>query len=199
MSDMLEAFGQECVDAIATMPGDDARDLIRQKLEALLRDPAFLARWCSDDAEAGVRVIWEDPETGLRVMQHIYVDGKTSPPHDHGDSWAVYGQAVEWTDMTVWKRLDDGSREGYAELEAENTYRLDPGMAGIFHPGEIHQIHFPDGARFIRVTGADLGSIDTSRFDPETNSVETSAGKPPSGSHAVTAGARLHKDPFHGT
>ena len=137
-----------------------------------------------------MRPIWVDPDTGLRVMQHIYVDGKTSPPHDHGDSWAVYGQAVEWTDMTVWKRLDDGSRDGYAELEAADKYRLEPGMAGIFHPGEIHQIHFPDGARFIRVTGADLGSITTSRFNPETNSVETSAGKPPSGSHAVTAGAR---------
>lgn len=186
----LEEFGADCVAAVADLPGDQARETVCQKLEALLQDEAFLAAYCGDDAEAGVRPIWDDAATGLRVMQHIYVDGKTSPPHDHGDSWAVYGQAIEWTDMTVWKRLDDGSREGHAELERENTYRLDPGMAGIFHPGEIHQIHFPDGARFIRVTGADLGSIDTSRFDPETNTVETSAGKPPSGSHAVTADAR---------
>ncbi len=190
MSYTLEEFGTECVDAMGGMPGDDARGTIRQKLEALLRNPAFLAAWCGDDAEPGVRPIWVDPETGLRVMQHIYVDGKTSPPHDHGTSWAIYGQAVEWTDMTVWTRLDDASREGYAELKPGDKYRLDPGMAGVFHPGDIHQIHFPDGARFIRVTGTDLGTIDTSRFDPKTNSVETSAGKAPSGTHAATAGSR---------
>lgn len=185
MSYTLDAFGRDCVAAVEEKQGNDAREEVRQKLEELLRQPDFLVQYCGPEAEAGVRVIWQDPDTGLRVMQHVYDDGKTSPPHDHGESWAVYGQAVEWTDMTVWKRTDDGTREGHAELEPEKTYRLDPGMAGIFHPGEIHQIHFPDNARFIRVTGTDLGAIPTKRFDPDANTyVET--GGAPSGLHVVS-------------
>ena len=121
------------------------------------------------------------------MLQHIYAEGKTSHPHDHGESWAVYGQAVEWTDMTVWERKDDGSRDGYAEIEPSDKFRLEPGMAGVFHPGDIHQIHFPDGARFIRVTGTDLGSIATSRYDADANTVETSAGRMPSGTHGKAA------------
>lgn len=190
MSYTLEEFGRDCVAAVQEQPGAAGRETVRRKLEDLLKDEDFLAAYCGDDAEPGVRPIWVDEETGLRVLQHIYADGKTSPPHDHGESWAVYGQAVEWTDMTVWERTDDGSREGHAEIEPANKFRLEPGMAGVFHPGEIHQIHFPDGARFIRVTGTDLGAIPTSRYDPETNRVETSAGRMPSGAHEAKAAAR---------
>jgi hypothetical protein len=25
-------------------------------------------------------------------------------PHDHGNSWAIYGQALGWTEMTEWER-----------------------------------------------------------------------------------------------
>lgn len=183
MSYTLEEFGADIVAAMTENPGDAGRETVRQKLEALLKEPDFLAAYCGDEAEVGVRPIWVDDATGIRVLQHIYADGKTSHPHDHGESWAVYGQAVEWTDMTVWERKDDGGREGYAEIEPVGRFRLEPGMAGVFHPGDIHQIQFPDGARFIRVTGTDLGSIATSRYDPEANTVETSAGRMPSGTH----------------
>lgn len=183
----LEEFGRDIVAAVQEKPGEDGREAVRRKLEDLLKDPDFLAAYCGDDAEVGVRPIWVDEDTGLRVLQHIYAEGKTSHPHDHGESWAVYGQAVEWTDMTVWERKDDGSRDGYAEIEPSDKFRLEPGMAGVFHPGDIHQIHFPDGARFIRVTGTDLGSIATSRYDADANTVETSAGRMPSGTHGKAA------------
>ncbi len=82
-------------------------------------------------------------------MDRDYVGG----PHDHGDSWAIYGQAVKHTDMTEWKRTDDGSVAGKATIEKTNTYRMDRGQAGIFQDRAIHSIAYPAGARFIRVTG----------------------------------------------
>ena len=63
------------------------------------------------------------------------------------------------TDMVVWNRTDDGSAAGKAELEPVASFRLEPGEAGIFEPGEIHSLSFPAGARFIRVTGTDLKTI----------------------------------------
>jgi hypothetical protein len=116
-------------------------------------------------------VIYQDPDTEFMILAHVNETGKTSPPHDHGASWAVYGQAVQFTDMTEYARKDDGSEEGHAELEVARKYRLEPGMAGHFGPHQIHSIHFPDGARFIRVTGTDLTKLETLRYDMKTESV----------------------------
>ena len=57
-----------------------------------------------------------------------------------------------------------------SEAERE-TFRLEPEMAGMFDIGDIHSIHFPNGARFIRVTGTDLDTIPTNRFDLSKKSV----------------------------
>ena len=40
-------------------------------------------------------------------------------------------------------------------------------MAAKVEVGDIHSIEFPDGAKFMRVTGTDLDVIPTLRFDPE--------------------------------
>lgn len=167
----LEQFCADCRAALKSNPGEGGHETIRQNLEKLLGDDAFVAAHCGPDAEPGIRTIYRDEETDFNVLVHVYEAGKTGPPHDHGNSWAVYGQVAEYTDMTAWKRLDDGSADGRAELEKQQTARLEPGMAGTFEVGDIHSIHFPDGARFVRVTGTDLDAIPTRRFDPDAGSV----------------------------
>jgi hypothetical protein len=67
--------------------------------------------------------------------------------------------------MTEWEREDDGSSPGEACLKAVKKYRLLPGQAGIYQEGRIHSIDYPDGARFVRVTGTNLDNIDRVRFD----------------------------------
>jgi len=54
-------------------------------------------------------------------------------------------------------------------------YRLNPGQAGIFQDGAIHSIDYPDGSRFVRVTGANLDRIARSSFDPKTGAVKQMA------------------------
>lgn len=167
---MAYAFEQFCADiraALAGDPGKGGRDKVVKLLEKLLADKAFVAAECGPDAKPGIRTIYRDKETGFNVLVHVYEKGKKGPPHDHGRSWAIYGQATGWTDMTIWRRKDDGSKDGFADVEPVRTFRLEPGMAGKFETGDIHSIHFPDGARFIRVTGTDLDAIPTNRFDPE--------------------------------
>ncbi len=177
MSYSLEHFCNDVRAALKGQRGSAGREQTRQLLEKLLKDEEFLRKECGAQAEPGVRTVYRDAETGFNVLVHIYAKGKTSPPHDHGKSWAVYGQAAGWTDMTLWKRKDDGADEGRADIEAERTFRLDPGMAGIFEPGVIHSIHFLDGTKFVRVTGTDLETIPTHRFDPAAGKVEI--GRPP--------------------
>ena len=112
-------------------------------------------------AEGAVR----GPKLGFQVLAHINDKARKSPPHDHGASWAIYGQATHYTDMIEWERLDDGGDDNHAKLKQVKTYRLNPGHAGIYQDGKIHSIDYPDHARFIRVTGTNLDNINRVRFD----------------------------------
>lgn len=171
MSYSFEQFCTDCRGSLKSQPGEAGHEAVRANLENLLKDADFMAAQCGDDAEPGIRTIYQDEETGYNVLVHVYEAGKTGPPHDHGTSWAVYGQAAEYTDMTAWRLVDD-STKGKADLEKASTVRLEPGMAGKFEPGDIHSIHFPDGAKFVRVTGTDLDAIPTRRFDPQNQTVK---------------------------
>ena len=94
-----------------------------------------------------------------------------SPPHDHGASWAIYGQATHYTDMIEWEREDNGADTKHAKLKPVKKYRLTPGKAGIYQDGKIHSIDYPDHSRFIRVTGTNLDQIQRVRFDLKTGEV----------------------------
>ena len=50
-------------------------------------------------------MLYEDPELGFTILAHGYVGAKGSKPHDHGPSWAIYGQAAGETIMTDWDCL----------------------------------------------------------------------------------------------
>jgi predicted metal-dependent enzyme (double-stranded beta helix superfamily) len=167
MAYTLDEFCTDCRTALKHDPGEGGHEAIRQKLEKLLKDSDFVAANCGPDAEAGIRTVYRDPETDFNVLVHVYDKGKTGPPHDHGTSWGVYGQAVGHTDMTMWDRTDGGTGEGPAEILSRQEICLNPGMAAKVEIGDIHSIRFPDGARFVRVTGTDLDAIPTLCFDPD--------------------------------
>ncbi len=176
MSYTLDQFCDDCRSAIKADAGDGSREVIRQKLETLLANQDFVASTCSADAERGVHTLYQDPELGFVVLAHIYDKGVESPPHDHGPSWAVYGQAVAHTDMTIW--AETGKDGDDPIVEPAETFRLDPGMAGTFNPRQIHSIKFPAGARFVRVTGTDLNTVAQRRFNLADNSVDTNRPMP---------------------
>lgn len=172
MSYALDQFCEDCRSAIRADDGDGSREVIRQRLEKLLSNEEFVASNCGPDAEHGIRTLYEDPELGFVVLAHIYDKGVESPPHDHGPSWAVYGQSIKHTDMTIWSETDKDGDEPI--VKPAESYRLDPGMAGTFNPGQIHSIKFPAGARFVRVTGTDLNTVEQRRFDLANNKVDHS-------------------------
>ena len=81
--------------------------------------PDFCAQYVGPGNDAGMEQIYEDPELGFCVLAYNMTAPRTSPPHDHGDSWAVYGQAAGHTDMTVWSASGDAGRlEPGADLPA---------------------------------------------------------------------------------
>jgi hypothetical protein len=74
--------------------------------------------------------------------------------------------------MRRWRRVDDGSKPGYAEVELQKEFMNEPGMASAFAVGDIHSIEFGDDTFFIRVTGGDVEKKQTLKFDVEKKTVE---------------------------
>jgi predicted metal-dependent enzyme (double-stranded beta helix superfamily) len=174
----LEAFCKDCREALRTEPGDAGRETIRRNLERLLQNKELVEKECAPDRPRGTYRLYHDPDYDFHVLAHCFDKGTVSPPHDHGPSWAVYGQARHHTDMTVWRRTDGGGKEGHAELAVREKYRLDVGHAGTFNPGDIHSIDFPDGSRFIRVTGTDLDHVAQAVYNLKDETVKVaSAGR----------------------
>jgi hypothetical protein len=172
---MAYDLNQFIADARASLqrdPGPKGREQVRVDLERLLTNKDFVEKYCGDKAERGLKVLYEDPELKFQVLAHINEKARVSPPHDHGKSWAIYGQATLHTDMTEWEREDNGSDPKHAKLKPVKKYRLTPGHAGIYQDGAIHSIDYPDKSRFVRVTGTNLDKIDRVRFDLKTGAIE---------------------------
>jgi len=167
----LDQFISDCRSILARDPGSKGREQVRSQLERLLQNPDFVRQHC-EQAPRGLHVLYEDPELGFQVLAHINDKARVSPPHDHGASWAIYGQATHYTDMTEWEREDDGHDPQHAKLKPVKKYRLMPGQAGIYQDGKIHSIDYPDYARFVRVTGTNLDRIQRVRFDLNTGEVK---------------------------
>src|SRR6195256_6790335 len=165
MSYDLDQFVSDCRAILKRDPGPAGREEVRVRLERLLANQEFVQEYCGDQVPRGLHMLYEDPDLGFQVLAHIKDKARVSPPHDHGASWAIYGQATHYTDMIEWQREDDGSSPDKAKLKPAKKYRLLPGHAGIYQDGKIHSIDYPDYARFVRVTGTNLDNIQRVRFD----------------------------------
>jgi predicted metal-dependent enzyme (double-stranded beta helix superfamily) len=175
MAYTLESFCNDVRVALKDDKGNGGREQVRVLLEKLLKNKEFIESAVGPGVKHGIHTLYQDKELGFCVLAHVYENGTTSPPHDHGKSWAVYGEATEYTDMMLWKRLDDGTKEPHAEVQPTSVYRLNVGEVGVFHPGDIHSIQFPDGARFIRITGTDLNTEAQARYNVKNRTVAVDA------------------------
>jgi len=170
MTYTLDAFIMDAKSALQETDGPAGREQVRLLLEKLLTNAKFVDEAVGPNAPLGTRKLYEDKDLGFVVLAHCNPKPHKSPPHAHGSSWAVYGQAIKYTDMSEFRRLDGGLGEGEARLEQVRSYRLEPGHAGVYDVGAIHAIDYPEGSRFVRVTGRDLDHVQRLKFD-------TTAGK----------------------
>ena len=171
----LEDFCRDCHDALARGGGPEELEAVRRSLARLLANEAFVGRTCGADAKPGLNLLYEDDELGFQVLAHVNENPRVSPPHNHGESWAVYGQATGYTDMTEFRRVYDGGDPAHAKLEVTRKYRLNPGEVGIYASSAIHSIDYPEKSRFIRVTGTNLDRIYRDSFELATGAIKRMA------------------------
>jgi hypothetical protein len=171
MNSALDQFCSQARASLKSRPLSDALPQIAAALGKLLSDPAFVAQTFSDEMPPSKRVLYHDPETDMHVLAHVQEGNKVGKPHSHGASWAIYGNAREYTEMTEWRRVNPQSEE-HAVLEAVAKYRLGPGQTRAYGPGVIHSTAHPKKAWVIRVTGTDLDQLPRYHFGRQDRILE---------------------------
>ena len=164
MTYTLESFAAKCRDILRADPGPSGREAVRKLLEAALTDRAFVTAHLGPQNSNSKTTLYEDPDLGFCILAHVLSSVEAGKPHDHGASWAIYGQAAGWTEMTEWARTGQKDVKGAEIVEPAKTDRLIPGTATLYNEGTVHSTRRDDETRLIRITGCDLDNIPRGRY-----------------------------------
>jgi hypothetical protein len=165
MSYTLDRFAADCRAALLKDPGSAGRELVRHYTEKACADPGFVAKHLGPHAQVERTTLYEDPDLHFCILGHVYKGAKISSPHDHGPSWAVYGQAVGLTEMTDWRLIEKPANGRPGKVEKVRTYQLAPGMAHLYDEGDLHSPRRDAETRLIRIEGVDLTKVKRDKFE----------------------------------
>ena len=158
MSHTLEEFASACHRALAESPGVEGRRKVCALVQEVLKDEAFIAKNLGDDVPDR-KILYEDPELGFCILGHVNHGAKESKPHDHGPTWAIYGQARGQTIMSDWALVEPASEGKPGKVRLVRQYTLDPGAAYLYNEGDLHSPRREGSTRLIRIEGKNVETI----------------------------------------
>ncbi len=147
---------------------------VQEAMEKLFASTTPEDPWMAELIREGKpsRELYRDPQHGFIQMGHVHKQGHANTPHDHGPCWVVYGAFSGVTEITKYKRTDDGRQPGRASLERERVDRLTPGVVVPYLRGDIHSTNAIEGPGVVfRFLSYDLDKIDRSRYNPEKGTI----------------------------
>jgi predicted metal-dependent enzyme (double-stranded beta helix superfamily) len=164
MAHTLEQFSAACHDTLKADPGPSGRSKVCALLQEALKDEQFVSNCITDDTPER-EMLYEDPELGFCILAHHYRGAKTSPPHDHGPYWAIYGQARGETEMSDYELLEPATPEKPGKVRKTSTYKLTPGVAHVYNEGDLHSPKRLDSTRLIRIEGVNMEKVKRLKFE----------------------------------
>ena len=150
-------------------------------LERLTRNPRAIPDEFRVPAAKGRRAnhgtyLLYQGDSGLSVTAVVWGPGEHLGPHDHR-TWGMIGILDNTLTETRYRRVDDRTREGYAQLEQDRQANFKPGEITLLVPNidEIHQMdnHTDKPTVEIHVYGTDLRSLDRNAYNLETGKITT--------------------------
>jgi hypothetical protein len=162
----LQQFADDIGATLKADPGRAGRLKVCEYVTRALGDPVFLASYLKSRApKADPReILYEDPELGFCICGHVYDGPAASSPHDHGSSWAIYGQAEGLTEMTDWKIVERGESGKPSLVEPVRTYVMKPGDAHFYDVGDVHSPRRETPVKLVRIEGANLDHVKRSNI-----------------------------------
>jgi len=164
MAHTLEQFAGQCHDLLKAQPGPAGRQKVAELLKDVLLDKQFLEKNLGPNV--GEReVIYEDPELGFCIVAHNYQGAKSSTPHDHAHSWAIYGQARGQTEMRDYVLIEAASADKSGKVKQTITYKLTPGVAHVYNEGDLHAPERTASTSLIRIEGTNMSKVKRFAYD----------------------------------
>jgi hypothetical protein len=164
MGQTLEQFAAACAAALRAQPGPEGRrkvcDLVR---DVLSNDKEFVAKYLTADLPER-KVLYEDPELGFCILGHRHHGAKGSSPHDHGPSWAIYGQAEGETIMTDWELVEPPGETTPGKVRFVRNYSLKPGEAHFYDIGVLHSPERKGPTALLRIEGMNMERVKRKPF-----------------------------------
>lgn len=147
-------------------PVSDCSNEICGVLRKALTDENFTSVHLPDrEADEHPReILYEDPELGFCICGHVYSGEAIGQPHDHGPSWAIYGQASGTTEMTDWEIVEPGSGDSPTLVRPRKIYVMNPGDAHFYDVGDVHSPKRTAPTRLIRIEGKNLDEVTRSNI-----------------------------------
>ena len=154
----LEQFSSECHRILAEDPGVEGRKKVCAVVRDVLKDEEFVATHLHDGVPER-KILYEDPELGFCILGHVNQGARESKPHDHGPTWAIYGQARGKTIMSDWALLEQATDDKPGKVRLVKQYTLTPGDAYLYNERDLHSPRREDSTRLIRIEGRNVEKI----------------------------------------
>ena len=158
MAYTLEQMSTDMHGILADDPGPEGRKKVCELVSRACTDPDFVHRHLPDDGPER-KILYEDADLGFCILGHVNRGAKQSQPHDHGPTWAIYGQAEGETVMTDWAMVSPASAEQVGKVRHVRDYTLKPGAAYVYNEGDLHSPARAASTKLIRIEGRNVEKI----------------------------------------
>lgn len=155
---------------------EDILAAIRPGFEALVADQTWLPAEFQHPAAAsgmgggiGMWLLYRAADGGLALSSLVVPAGSITPVHDHL-TWGLVGVYRGRQEETIYRRLDQGQRAGYAALEVQAQLQLQPGDCyDLLSHNDIHQVRTISAQTSVslHLLGNDNGCTWRHQFHPE--------------------------------
>lgn len=159
----LNSFAAQCHAILKKDGGPNGRIEVAELLRKVLQDAQAVKTYLGPDTPER-DILYEDPELGFCILAHRYTGAKSSEPHDHAHSWAIYGQAAGETQMSDYALVEKANGDIPGKVRMTRTYHLTPGVAHVYNEGDIHSPTRVEPTSLIRIEGTNMAKVTRDRF-----------------------------------
>jgi len=148
-------------------------------LEKLVQNKELQNRsvdWPSTEGRKNL-LLYVDEQYEFAVNAVVRVPGRKGSVHDHAHAWVLYGVLCGTESLERYERIDDRSREDYAQVRMTSVSVGSPGKVDLVPPFDIHaEQGGPTRSVAIILRSTKLGDITQRQYDAVTGEVRPGPG-----------------------
>jgi len=148
-------------------------------LEKLVQNQELQDRsvdWPSTEGRKNL-LLYVDEQYEFAVNAVVRVPGRMGSVHDHAHAWVLYGVLCGTESLERYERIDDRSREDFAQVRMTSVSVGSPGKVDLVPPFDIHaEQGGPTRSVAIILRSTKLGDITQRQYDAVTGEVRPGPG-----------------------